>query len=264
MRHAVLVLVVLLGASPRAAHAEWDLSVFVGQAFPTYEERLVIRLPDVPPAPGLDIQASGTPELQADGGPVFGAALAREFGIFGIELRLDVTEVALELTGVRYDITANPPVFGLSRASITVGDARLDSNHLSLVSINARLRTPGPISLVASGGLSYLPDFEVGGSIPVAFTIDGLGTSLAQPRLMISAEPNQSSDRWGVNGGAGLRLGGQVAAFAEARVFYFGDYDLNVAFDEAQPLVNALLEEIEPVRFRPLIFNAVAGLVFRF
>jgi hypothetical protein len=260
----VLALVVLLGAAPRAAHAEWDLSVFVGQAFPTYDERLVIRLPDVPPAPGLDIRASGTPELQADGGPVFGAALAREFGILAIEVRLDVTEVALELTGVRYDITANPPVFGLSRASITVGDARLDSNQLSLVSINARLRTPGPISLVVSGGLSYLPDFEVGGSIPVAFTVEGLGTSLAQPRLVIAAEPNQSSDRWGVNGGGGLRFGGRIAAFAEVRVFYFGEYDLNVAFDDAQPLLDALIDEIEPVQFRPLIFNAVAGLVFRF
>ena len=47
-------------------------------------------------------------------------------------------------------------------------------------------------------------------------------------------------------------------------MFYFGDYDLNVAFDDAQPLVNVLLEQIEPVRFRPVIFNAVAGLGFRF
>ena len=264
MRRAAVVLFVLLTAAPSSARAEWDLSLFVGQAFPTYDERLVIRLPGVPPAPGLDIQASGTPELQADGGPVFGAALAREFGILAIEFRIDVTEVALELTGVRYDITADPPVFGVSRASVTVGEARLDSNRLSLMSVNARLGTPGPVSLIASGGLSYLPDFEVGGSIPVTFTVEGLGTSLAQPRLLITAEPNQSSDRWGVNGGGGLRFGGRVAVFAEARVFYFGEYDLDVAFDEVQPLVNALLDEIEPVQFRPLIFNAVAGLMFRF
>jgi hypothetical protein len=264
MRRVALAVFLLLCAAPPCAHAEWDLSLFVGQAFPTYDERLVVRLPAVPPAPGLDIQASGTPELRADGGPVFGAALAREFGVLAIEFRLDVTEVALELEGVRYDLRATPPVFGLSRGSITVGDTRLDAEQLQLVSINARLRTPGPISVVASGGLSYLPDLEIGGSIPVTFTVEGLGTSLAQPRLLISAQPNQSNDRWGVNGGAGLRLGGRVAAFAEARVFYFGEYDLNVAFDDAQPLVNALLEQIEPVRFRPVIFNAVAGLVFRF
>lgn len=260
----VLIVLLLLGGAPQPAQADWDLSLFGGRAFPTYDERLVIRLPAVPPVPGLEIDAFGTPELRADGGPVFGAALAREFGVFAIEFRFDATDVALELNGVRYDLRATPPVFGFSRGSITIGDSRFEADQLRLISVNARLRTPGPVSIVASGGLSYLPDFEVSGTVPVAFEAEGLGSVLAQPRLLLAVEPNQSNDRWGVNGGAGIRVGGRVAVFAEARVFYFGDYDLTVAFDDAQPLVNSLFEEIEPVRFRPLIANAVVGLVFRF
>lgn len=258
-----MVFLVLLTSRPAAA--EWDLSLFVGQAFPTYDERLVIRLPDVPPVPGLDVQTTGIPELRADGGPVFGAALAREFGILGIEVRVDLTDVALDLTGVRYDLRVDPPVFGLQRGSVTINDASFDVDRLSIVSANLRLRTPGPISLVASGGFSYLPRFEVSGTVPIEFAIEGVpGSSLAQPDLRLGLEPGESSDRWGVNGGAGLRIGGNAAVFAEARVFYFGDYELSVLVEDVQPLVTRLLDELEPVSFRPVIANAVAGLVFRF
>ena len=264
--HAVMLAALLVLGAPHPAAADWDLSLFVGQAFPTYDDRLVIRLPDVPPVAGLEIEASGTPELRADGGPVFGAALAREFGVLGIEVRLDMTDVALELTGVRYDLRFLGPVFGGgARGSLSIGDARFDADRLRLLSFNARLRTPGAVSLVASGGLSYLPDFDLAGSIPVQFDIEGVPDSfLAQPELFLVVVPEQSNHRWGVNGGAGLRIGGRIAVFAEARVFYFKEYELSLELEDVQPIVSALLDEIEPVRFRPLIANAVAGLVFRF
>jgi hypothetical protein len=39
---------------------------------------------------------------------------------------------------------------------------------------------------------------------------------------------------------------------------------LRFAFDDAQPFVNSVLDNVEPVRFEPVIANAVAGIVLRF
>jgi hypothetical protein len=253
----------LLMAGAQPAAADWDVSFFLGRAFPTFDEQLVVRLPSVPPVPGLEILPSGTPELRADGGPVAGGALAWEIGVFGLEGRLDVTDVGFEFTGARYDLRFNPPVFGVTGGSVTLGDGRFDANRLKLLSLNVRLRTPGPVSLVASGGLTYLPDFDVTGSVPVGFELTGLPPQ-PQPELGLRLAPGESDHRVGVNGGLGLRVGGRVAVFAEGRVFYFREYELRFAFDDAQPFVNSLLDNVEPVGFEPVIANAVAGLVLRF
>ena len=253
----------LLLAAAQPAAADWDVSLFLGGAYPTFEEEFVVRFPSVPIVPGLDIQPSGRPELRADGGPVFGGALAWEIGVFGIEGRLDVTDVGLDFTGARYDLRFNPPAFGVTGGSVTIGDGRFDVDRLNLLSVNARLRTPGPVSLVVSGGMSYLPDFEVSGTVPIGFQLTGLPPP-AQPELGLRLAPGESSHRFGVNGGAGLRVGGRVAVFAEGRVFYFREYEMRFTLDDAQPFVSTLLDNVEPIRFEPVIVNAVGGLVFRF
>ena len=63
--------------------------------------------PSTPTVPGVDIDVVGSPLIKADGGPVFGGALAFEFGVLGIEGRLDATEVGLEFTGATTSAARN-------------------------------------------------------------------------------------------------------------------------------------------------------------
>ncbi len=259
------VVLTLAGTTGLASAQGIDVTVFLGRAYPVYDERLTLR-PSLPSLPGVDVTVTGTPELRADGGLVFGGALAFELGILGIEGRLDSTEVGLDLTGARYDLLSTTPPFQGLTAGVTVGDGRFDAARLNLLSLNARLRTPGPAGLFASGGLSYLPDFTIRGSLPLAAQIAGLPiTPGIEPRLQLRVAPGEPEHRLGVNGGAGLRLGGnRMALMAEVRVFYFRDFELRFAVDDAPELVRQVLDSLDPVRFDPVIVNAQAGLVFRF
>jgi hypothetical protein len=254
----------LLCSAAEASAQGFDLTVFAGRAFPIYDERLTLR-PSSPSLPGVDITVAGSPILRADGGPVFGAALAFELGLFGIEGRLDATEVGLAFTGARYDLRgAEPPFQGLT-ASIIASDGRFDADRISLLSLNARLRTPGPVGVVVSGGLSYLPDIRITGSVPLSVQAAGLpGVPGLDARLALLATPGQDKHRIGVNGGAGLRAGGRIAVMAEVRVFYFREYELRFATENGPGLLDDLLAGVAPVRFEPVFVNAQVGLAFRF
>jgi hypothetical protein len=266
MPRLLIVTAILLLALPRPARADWDLTLFFGRAYPTFEDQLILRVDSVPNLPGVEVTPTGPIEIQADGGPVFGGALAWEFGVIGIEGRADFADIGFDLRGTRYDLMGTePPLTGLT-GSVTVGDGRFDADRLNLYSINLRLRTPGPVGLVASGGLSYLPDVSISGTVPLEAQVPGLPPipGLA-PRLRLDLAPGESKNRWGVNGGAGLRIGGRhVAVMAEARVFYFREYDLQFGIESAPPFIEDLLETLDPVQFEPIIVNAQAGLVIRF
>src|SRR5262245_53684824 len=164
---------IVLAAHGRASAQNVDFTFFVGRAFPTYDERLTLR-PPAPTLPGVDVDVVRSPELKADGGPVFGGALAVEWGIFGIEGRLDATNVGLEFTGARYDLRGTVPPFDGQTASVIVSPGRFDADTIALLSANARIRTPGPVGLVASGGLSYLPGITVTGAVPLTVEVPGL------------------------------------------------------------------------------------------
>ena len=260
-----IVLAACAGTAPEAHARQVDLTVFLGRAYPTHDERLTLR-PSVPSLPGVDIDVSGDPAIRADGGLVLGAALAFELGILGLEARVDGTEVGFDLSGARYDLRATRPPFAGLAGTVTVGDGRFDARRFYLVSGNVRLRTPGPISLLASGGLSVLPDIAITGSVPLGVQIAGLPSLPGvEPRLSLRAAPGESGHRVGANGGAGLRLGGdRVALMAEIRGFVFRDYDLRFDVEGAPDFAAALVENFDVVRFRPVIVNAQAGLVFRF
>jgi hypothetical protein len=256
--------VAVLGHVGPAAAQGFDVTVFVGRAFPIYDERLTLR-PPAPTVPGVDITVVGSPLIEADGGPVFGGALAFEWGIFGIEGRLDATNAGLELTGARYDLRGTqPPLEGLT-ASITVSDGRFDADPIMLLSANARIRSPGPVALVASGGLSYLPDLTVTGTLPLRVEIPGIPIPPDfDPRLTLRAVPGQSDHRWGVNGGAGLRIGGRVALMGEVRIFYFKEHELRFDVQNDFGVLDELLASLEPVRFDPVFVNAQVGVTFKF
>jgi hypothetical protein len=260
----VFIVLPLISAAPASAQGG-DLTLFIGRAYPVYDERLTLR-PSAPSLPGADITVTGTPELSAAGGLVAGAALAFELGVLGIEGRLDSTGIGFDVTGARYELRASAPPFQGLTGVVVIGDGRLDADRLNLLSLNARLRTPGPVGLVASGGFSYLPDISITGSVPLSAQIVGLPvfSSLDAP-LRLRAAPGESNHRFGLNGGAGLRIGGRrVALMAEVRAFYFREYELRFGVDGAPALVTDLLEGLAPVRFEPVIVNAQAGIVLRF
>jgi hypothetical protein len=236
---AAVIMVALATPGPASAQGG-DFTIFVGGAYPVYDERLALR-PSVPSLPGVDVTVDGSPELQANGGLVFGGALAFEFGIFGIEGRLDATDIWFDLTGARY------------------------VDRLYLLSLNARLRTPGPIGVFASGGLTYLPDVDITGSVPLSVEVGEISLPGVSPQVRLRAAPGESDHRFGLNGGAGLRVGGsRVAVMGEVRVFHFEDYELRLGVDGAPDELNDVLNALAPIRFDPVIVNAQAGLVFRF
>ena len=88
----LLVSLVFLSTAERVS-AQVDLTIFVGSAYPVYDERLTLR-PSVPSLPGAEVTVSGSPEITANGGLVVGGALAFEAGVLGIEGRIDSTAVA--------------------------------------------------------------------------------------------------------------------------------------------------------------------------
>jgi hypothetical protein len=174
--------------------------------------------------------------------------------------------VGFDLTGARYDVRASSGSLEGLTGSVTVGDGHFDANRFQLLSMNARLRTPGPIGLVVSGGLSYLPNATITGAVPLSAEVAGFPIiSGFVPRLRLEVAPEESEHRFGLNGGAGLRIGGNRVAFmGEVRVFYFREYELRFDVADAPPIIDDLLEGLDPVRFEPIIVNAQAGLVFRF
>jgi hypothetical protein len=249
----------LLALPPRISAQGVDLTLFVGKAFPTYDERLTLT---IPPISGADFTTLESPLIRADGGSVFGGALALEWGILAVEGRLDSTAVGLEFTGARYELRVNEPPFQDLAVTLSAAPGRFDADRVNILSLNARLRTPGPIALVASGGLSYLPEIQVTGSIPLRLEASGFPQASEEVALFLRATPGESDNRFGVNAGAGLRFGGRVALMAEARVFHFKEFELR--FDAADDALDELLDGLDAVRFTPVFVNVQAGLVFRF
>lgn len=254
--------------APAAASAQVvDVTLFTGRAFPLYDERLTLH-PSAPVLAGVDVTVAGSPVLEADGGPVFGAALAvepRRFGgLLGIEARLDATDVGLEFSGARYDLRGTTFPFAGLTAGIILSPGRFDANRISLLSLNGRFRTPGRIGFMASAGMSYLPDIDVSGSIPLTVDAPGLPLPTVDAALALRATPGQAGRRLGVNGGAGLRIGGRVAFTADVRGFYFREYELRLVRVNGPDLLDDLLAAAAPIRFTPVFVNAQVGVAFRF
>jgi hypothetical protein len=267
-RVAVLVGVAAMFAG-RAGAADWEVGFLAGSAFPTYDERLSIRVPPIGSAPGIDVTGGDDFVLEANGGLVLGATVAWEFGgFFAIEGRVDSARVDLETTGTTYrfavDVPGVPPV----NATVAAGPGDIALERLFIYSGNLRLRTPGPVSFYASGGLSYLPSLRADSALPVRLDAGGLPLGDIRGSLALVAEPSESESRVGFNGGAGLRvsLGSALAVFAEARVFVFDSYDLR--FDvEGSPelrLLDSAVQSLPPIRFDPILYNIAGGLIVRF
>jgi hypothetical protein len=250
-------------ATPRPLFSQGvDFTLWLGRAYPVIDELLTLR-PSPPVLPGLDITESGRLEIRAAGGLVLGAALGVEVGILGIEARVDATDVGLNLRGTRYDLRAQAPFDELT-GRVVLGDGRFDVERLYLVSVNGRVRTPGAVSLGASGGLSYLPDIVITGSAPVAVEGPAFPDAGIQPRLRLRTAPGEPRHRFGVNGGVGLRAGRRVSLAGEVRVFYFREHRLRFDAEGVPWPASELLERADLIGFEPVFVNGQVGLAFRF
>jgi opacity protein-like surface antigen len=235
-----------------------DVTVFGGYAYPRYSQTFRAGLTPVPILPGVQLTPDRDFTLDATGGGVFGVAVAFEVaGVLGIEGRLDSTRIKLESSGVHYTLDGG----GLG-GSIAIGAGSLPIDRLNLLSLNLRLRTPGAVTFYVSGGFSYLPDFSVGGSLPL--TVEVAGLPIAEIPVSFVVAPSDSSRRYGVNAGAGLRfpVAPRVSLVVDGRVFYFKEYELAADL----PAVPGF-EDLSPiglVQFDPIFGNLVGGIAFRF
>lgn len=257
------MLLALLTGTPSASAQSVDVTIFAGLAYPTYDERLVLR-PGVPSIPGVDVTVTESPILRGDGGGVYGAAVGLGFGLVALEGRLDSIGAGIDFSGARYELRGDAFPFQGVTASIIADAGRFDADRISVLSINGRIRTPGPVAVVASAGLSYLPDITVSGSVPLRVVAPDLPPLGFDAGLTLRGTPGGSEHRFGINAGAGLRIGGRVALVAEARAFYFREYQLRFATTDGPALLDDLLQESDPIRFEPVFINAQVGLSFRF
>ena len=261
---AVLLAFAAVATTPQRVCAQAvDLTVFAGLAYPLYDERLTIRPGDLS-IPGVEVTSQSSPVFTGNGGAVFGAALGVELGVVGLEGRFDSIGAAIDFSGVRYDLRGTTLPFQGLTATIAASPGRFEAERISVLSVNARIRTPGRINVVASGGLSYLPDLSVSGSVPLTVDAPQLPPLGFNAGLTLRATPGQDSHRFGVNGGAGIRFGGPVAVVGEVRAFYFREYELRLGTADGPQILDDLLAGADPVRFRPLFLNAQVGLAFRF
>jgi hypothetical protein len=255
----------LLATAATASAQGLDLTVFTGLAYPLYDERLTLT-PGGPSIPGVDVTVADPLVLRGDGGAVVGAAVAYEFqrGLVGIEGRMDSIGAGIDFSGARYEVRGTSfPFQGIS-ASIDASPGRFDADRVNVLSLNARIRTRGRVGVIASGGISYLPDITVSGSVPLSVAAPELPSLGLNTGLTLRATPEQSGHRIGINGGAGVRVGGRVALVAEVRGFYFRDYGLRFGTTEGPPLIDELLAGADAVSFTPVFVNAQAGVTFRF
>ena len=262
-RLTAFVVLGLLATTSRSAAQGIEVTGFTGLAYPLYDERLTLRAGN-PSIPGVEVTSISTPVLQGDGGPVFGGAVAFEFGIIGLEGRLDTMEAAIDFSGARYNLRGTAFPFQGVTASIIAAPGRFEADRISVLSLNARIRTPGPVGLVLSGGVSYLPDITVSGSVPLAVDAPLLPQLGFDAGLTLRATPEPSGHRYGVNGGAGLRVGGRIALVGEVRAFYFREYELRFGTTNGPQLLDDLLAEADLVSFEPIFVNAQVGLAIKF
>jgi hypothetical protein len=261
----------LVLASTSLLHAEgWDLTFYGGASLPRYEQTLRFGLPRLQTLPDVSVVPRGDLVLDAKSGTVFGGALSRRLlGPLALEARVDTASVKLETAGAGYDLSARIPFLPPVEGSLSVGAGTFPLKRFTILSLDARLQTGGPISLFLSGGVSYLPRLESEGTISATLALPGVsGVPTLDGDLRLVASPTQSQHSFGANAGAGLRirLGRNVALMGEARVFGFREYQLafSLATKPSLPILDEAVAGLETVRFNPVYFHAAAGLTLSF
>ena len=273
VRSGVLSLAVL-AAGTSSEGAELEIAAYAGKVLPFYEQRIVANLGSGTPIAGVTLRQEQPFELTAKGGLTFaGSVTVWLADPIGIEGRYDSADVDLESIGPVYRMTLAAPLPPASFL-LSPGATLLDLQPVTPISLNLRFRTPGPIRIFVSGGLSYLPDLKLNVRQELSVSIAGLpqlGLGAVSLRATARPEEEGSEGRLGVNVGAGLQisLGGGFSLVADGRAFLFKKQVLEWSVGSSASIVpaqavTALAEQLEPVRFNPAYFHLVGGLALRF
>lgn len=279
MRHSALLALALALAGRSVQAAELELTGFVGLTLPFYEQTFPIDLrPPAQPIQGIQILQVEPLRLNAKGSYTFAGAATMYFGALGIEGRYDSADA---------DLTADPPVYSIRLSSpfpsfttnLQPAPTVVSLAALTPLSLNLKIRTSGAVRFFVSGGISYLPDFQLAVRQPLNLRFAGVGLPPGFDLGTLTAEavsrPDTPEDdsRLGGNGGLGLQigLGEHLALVGDARAFYFPKQVLEwrvtqtggaVALPPA--LVQSIEQQLEPVRFNPAYFHLQGGLALSF
>lgn len=271
---------VLLGASSASAGG-LEIAIHGGRVAPFYEQTFTYGPGQVPPLiPGVTIRQEGAFTIRADGRTAYGGSVtAWATGALGIEGRIDVLDVDPAVTSSRFSVHADfPAPFPDFDTEIDLEPGTVQLEPIRPVSLNLKLKTPDPVSLTLSGGITYLSGSALTVVVPVGLGATGLSGSdlqVATIELKAQARPESGDDdaRLGLNAGLGLRLalGKNVGLFAEGRYFVFEKHQLTWSRASDRPLsareqqlFEALLSRLDTVEFTPQAFQGVVGLSLRF
>jgi hypothetical protein len=284
MKMAFAVAAALAGVNAHAATVE--LSGHAGQAFPFYEQSFeydpgsaLITLPGVGT---LNLGQSGAFRLEGKGGSSLGGAVTLYLAPHvGIEARVDSAAVDIRTSGATYHLSIDLPApLPDITQDLQFADGTVDVDRLQPLSLNLKLKTPGRVGLVASGGISYLPEVQIAARQRVGFGIPAIqqlsaSFSVGSIVLRSSVKPGEADagNRIGGNigGGVRLQLAGPLAVSAEARYFHFSKHKI-----EWEPEIEGTLSVIEetllaemkrrlkPIEFYPAFFQATAGVSLAF
>jgi hypothetical protein len=272
-------------ASPLAA-GEFEASLFAGYTYPFYSQTFTYDPGPVDiPIPNLTVQQTGTFSIDAKGGlSIGGSATYFLADAVGIELRLDTANINADPKPATYRVRAEVPPLPAVTTNLDLGAGTVDVDTLKPISLNLRLRTPGPVRFIASGGISYLPTFgvRVSQTLGLGVTTVNLQTQRLEVgtlafRAVIDPATNpdpalQSNSRWGLNAGAGFQFGGERASLVvEARYFHFPEREVAWEKDDSRPLsaveqllLTAVQNRLPSLRFEPNFVQATAGISIRF
>jgi len=261
---------------------ELELSFVGGQTFPTFAQTFRYDPgPVVLPIPGVGLEQAGEFTLDAKSGlALSGAATWYFVQPVGLEARLDTEDLDLRTQGARYRVRVDlPPPLTDVTTDLDLGSGVAEVQPVRPFSLNLKLRTPGPVRLTVSGGLSYLSSLEVSTTQTVALGVVGVtpdfsGLEVGQISMRARALPaDEDQGKLGWNGGAGLQigLGPRVALVVEGRYFRFkrrtlvwerADSRLLSAIEQA--LLAQVRSRLQPVEFEPEFVHAVGGIAISF
>jgi hypothetical protein len=274
-----LLLGALLALTSSEALAEGlELSGWGGLTLPTWSQALKYDPGNVVvPIPGVTLDQHGAFTLKATGGLAFGGGISYfPTKAFGIEGRFDSERIDIETQNPSYSVTVTPPApLPPFSTDVTLANATVQVDALTPWSLNLKLRGSGPLRFYISGGLSYLPSWNMSITQPIAIGVTAIsGQQLVLGTISVTANSvgQESTSSWGWNAGLGLEigLGPKAAIVAEARYFQFGTRTLVWTPEpkDLTPVEQALLDRVmarlPPVVFDPAFFHATAGLVVRF
>ena len=277
MRHpAVATVAFALLASAPARAAELELAGYVGYTLPFYEQTFPIDLrPPGGAIQGIQLLQVEPLRLNAKGGLTFAGGATFYFGPVGIEGRYDSAQV---------DPTADPPVYLLRLSSpfpsvsttLVPSPTEVEVSSLTPLSLNLKLRAGRRVQRI---GWSQLPaGFRARGAPAVQPACGRRRASGARSWGAGGGSPFEASgpvrdSRFGANAGLGLRLplSDHAGLVVDARGFFFPEQVLEWRVTQTggpvtlpPALLQAIQQQLEPVRFNPAYFHLQGGIALSF